>query len=222
MSAEGQEQGQGRIVLGSRSPQRRELLGQIVAPGRIEVLPPASAGEQGFAGVTDEPAIHERLGEIVREKARDVRLQLGAQRRAAGMAAVVCADTVIAGINDDGTRCVLEQPPEENWQQTVRDWFLRFYLGRTHSAITAVHVVTGLGRVCERVVESQVTFHTGMESRLEDYLATGESRGKAGGYALQGEGGDFVEQVEGSISNVIGLPLEALLEMFEELGVDVG
>ena len=169
-------------MLGSRSPQRRELLAQIVGPGRIEVLPPGSSSEKGFVDVTEEPAIHKRLNEIVLEKVQDVRLQLAAQRRATGMAAVVCADTVIVGINPDGTRCVLEQPPKENWQQTVRDWFQRFYLGRTHSALTAVHVVTGLGRVCERVVESQVTFHAGMESRLEDYLATGESRGKAGGY----------------------------------------
>ena len=49
------------------------------------------------------------------------------------------------------------------------------------------------------------------------YLLTGEPRGKAGGYALQGAGSVFIEKVEGSLSNVVGLPLEALLELFAEV-----
>ncbi len=59
-------------------------------------------------------------------------------------------------------------------------------------------------------------------ARLDRYLATVEPRGKAGGYAIQGIGSVFIERIEGSLSNVIGLPLETLLALFEELGVEPG
>ena len=58
-----------------------------------------------------------------------------------------------------------------------------------------------------------------LERRLDWYVSTGEPRGKAGGYAIQGAGSLFVTQVQGSVSNVVGLPLEALVEVFEELGI---
>ncbi len=213
-----------RIVLGSRSPRRHELLLELVGERGIdiEVLPPSSVEETGFAGVSDWPGIRQRLTEIARAKGVDVRLQLGVQRRATGMAAIVCADTVIVAGEPGEAPRVLEQPPLENWKQTVRDWFLRYYLGRTHTAATSICLVTGAGRVLSRVVESQVTFRAGMESELDWYLATGESVGKAGGYAVQGEARVFIDRIEGSLSNVIGLPLEALAEMFVELGIDVG
>lgn len=213
-----------RIVLGSRSPRRHELLLELVGERgiEIEVLPPASVEELGFEGVSDWPGVRQRLTGIARAKADDVRLQLGAQRRARGMAAVVCADTVIVVEQPGGEPRVLEQPPLENWKETVRDWFLRYYLGGTHVAATAVCLVTGTGRVLDRVVESRVVFRAGMESRLDWYLETGESVGKAGGYAVQGEARVFVDRIEGSPSNVIGLPLEALAEMFAEVGIDVG
>jgi septum formation protein len=60
-----------------------------------------------------------------------------------------------------------------------------------------------------------------VENHLEWYIGTEEPRGKAGGYAIQGAGSLFISQVTGSLSNVIGLPLEALLEVFNELQIDV-
>ncbi len=210
-----------KIVLGSRSPQRHELLTELIGEDRIEVLPPVCAQEPGFGDTRTIDAIHDRLRQIARGKADDVRLQLGAQRRATGIAAVICADTVIVVAEPDGTLCVLGQPCESNWQQEVGGWFERYYGERTHTAATAVCVVSGSGRVLERVVESRVTFGEVGSEWLEGYLASGESLGKAGGYAIQGLAGEVIERVEGSRSNVVGLPVEVVAEMFCELGVEL-
>jgi septum formation protein len=210
-----------KIVLGSRSPQRHELLTGLIGEDRIEVLPPVCAQESGFGDTRTIDAIHDRLSQIAGGKADDVRLQLGAQRRATGIAAVICADTVIVVAEPDGRLCVLGQPCESNWQQEVGGWFERYYAERTHTAATAVCVVSGSGRVLERVVESRVTFGEVGSEWLEGYLASGESLGKAGGYAIQGLAGEVIERVEGSRSNVVGLPVEAVAEMFCELGVEL-
>jgi septum formation protein len=71
-------------------------------------------------------------------------------------------------------------------------------------------------------VTTDVTFIADVDRRLEWYISTGEPRGKAGGYGIQGLASLFVKEVRGSRSNVIGLPLEALLELFEELQIDPG
>ena len=210
-----------RIVLGSRSPRRRQLLAQLVGDDRIEVLPPSSVEEAGFDDTDDRTSIHRRLMEIARDKAEDVRLQLGAQRRATGIAAVLSADTVIVVSRADGKLQVLGQPPEPEWQDVVRQWFRDHFLGRTHTAATAVCIVSGSGLVRERVVESRVTFRDQDPEWLESYLESGESVGKAGGYAIQGRAAEAIERVEGSRDNVVGLPTEAVAEMLNELGIDV-
>ena len=214
------------IVLGSRSPRRFELLQQIVSADRIEVVPPRSTLEEGFDGLDDWPGLEHRLTQIARTKCDDVLQQTHERRsRQAGddVAAVVAADTIIVATNQQRRLVVLGQPPEDSaWDSEVRRWFREYYAGKTHTAMTSVCVATLLGQRCERVVSSQVTFHSDVEDWLDWYVATGEPVGKAGGYALQGAGGVFVSRVEGSISNVVGLPLRELLQAFEELGIDVG
>ena len=71
-------------------------------------------------------------------------------------------------------------------------------------------------------MRSEVTFAADGGPFLDWYLSTGEPRGKAGGYALQGAGGLFVERVDGSPSNVVGLPLRETWELLREAGVEVG
>ena len=207
-----------RIVLGSRSPRRLELLSYIVSPDRIVVVPPRQTEEADFVGLSTESAIETRLREIARTKNEDVHSQL-----TPGWQAVLTADTTIVGWTDAGRPVVLGQPPDDDsWRAVVRGWFRDFYLGRTHAALTAVCVAVPDGRRFERVVRSEVTFAAGGERFLEWYLATGEPRGKAGGYALQGAGSLFVERVIGSPSNVVGLPLRETWEMLREAGVEVG
>jgi septum formation protein len=211
-----------RFILGSRSPRRLALLEQIVSSDAIEVLPPRSPDEPGFEGLADWPAIERRLLETAGGKCADV-LQQARLWREDRVPIVIAADTIIVAHDPAGSLVVLGQPPpDDTWADTVRFWFRNYYAGRTHAAVTAFRVVGPEGQISERVVKSFVTFAADVERWLEWYLATGEPRGKAGGYALQGTGSLFITQVQGSLSNVIGLPIRELLEVFEELRIDVG
>lgn len=203
------------VVLGSRSPRRRELLRHLVPPERITVLPPRSSAEEGFDGLTTWDAITDRLRSIAQTKCDDVAAQVARwpepQRRGV---AVLTADTIIVATADDGRPVVLGQPPDApGWERIVRDWFHRYYLGRTHAAATAVCLAWPDGRRTVRVVISHVTFAADAAPLVEWYLSTGEPRGKAGGYALQGAGSAFVTHIEGSPSNVVGLPLREVMDM---------
>jgi septum formation protein len=105
---------------------------------------------------------------------------------------------------------VLGQPPETAEREAVvRDWFESFYAGRTHWACTALQV-TGREHGWQSITVTAVTMRSDLSQLLPQYLASGEPWGKAGGYALQGLGSQFITSVEGSLSNVVGLPLEAL------------
>ena len=213
------------IVLGSRSPRRLELLRLLVPAEQILVLPPTTTDEAGFEQLHDWPAIEERLLHIARAKCDDVLQQLNSPSpdpRADDIAAIITADTVIVAEDSKGRPIVLGQPPEDDsWPQTVRRWFHDYYAGKTHIAATGLCVATSSRQRAERVVKSGVTFCDDVDRWLNWYIATGEPRGKAGGYALQGAGGLFVTRVEGSQSNVVGLPLRELLELFESLSIDV-
>ncbi len=94
--------------------------------------------------------------------------------------------------------------------------------GRTHTVITAVAVVdTASLEVRDVAVESRVTLRAASEDEIRRYVATGEPLDKAGAYAIQGEGARLVSRLEGSRSNVIGLPLEETLALLEQVGHDV-
>jgi septum formation protein len=204
-----------RVVLASRSPRRLELLSLLVPQSRIVVRPPRSPEEPGFDGLSTQQAIESHLKDIARAKRQVVENEI-----APPWGAILAADTVIVGCGDDGTLTVLGQPPESaDWAAVVRGWFEQFYFGRTHLAMTAVSARGASGRISERLVTTRVTFSHERAGWLDWYLATGEPRGKAGGYALQGLASLFVERVEGSLSNVVGLPLAETREVLEELGV---
>jgi septum formation protein len=239
-----------RLVLGSRSPRRLELLRQIHPGHLIEVVPPSTRDEASFSDRHDWPSIERRLREIAQTKCDDVVAQIRSRpdqsgppressplsprglrraqssRRGAGgegahgdlAPVVIAADTVVI-VDRAGSLFVLGQPPnDDSWQETVRRWFREDYAGKTHVVATALvveHVDTG--KRASRLVTSRVTFVDNVDRWLEWYLATGEPRGKAGGYALQGAGSVFISKVEGSLSNVVGLPLAELLELLAEL-----
>jgi septum formation protein len=202
-----------RYVLGSRSPRRLELLRQIVPADAIEVVPPRSSDEAGFADLSDLEGIERRLAEIVRTKSADVFEQLKA-RPADPRRIVIAADTVVV-VRDAGDNfCVLGQPPDApTWPSVVRGWFREYYAGKTHSVATVFCVAPFDRPPVYRLVRSAVTFRDDVSRWLEWYLATDEPRGKAGGYAIQGAGSIFISRIEGSLSNVIGLPLRELLEV---------
>lgn len=204
-----------RIVLASRSPRRRELLGHIVPPEQIEVLPPSSSEEVGFEGLHQRSLIEERLRLIAATKCDDVTRQLGAER---DRCCVVSADTVVVVGDGDGKYCVLGQPPDSNWRETTRHWFLDHYAGRGHIAMTGLCVISPFGRR-EKIVSTHVAFRSDVAKHLDWYLSTGEPIGKAGGYAIQGAASIFIERIEGSLTNVVGLPLRELLDVLKELDI---
>jgi len=211
-----------RYVLGSRSPQRRQLLSLLVPVELIDVVPPASSSELEFDGLTTWPEIRQRLQEIAAEKARQVIEQLGAARTTS---TVITADTTIVvstqrpvtlateGIPDDiGPVQALGQPPDNGlYADTVRSWFHDHYAGQTHWVATAWQIVHPDGAIMAEVATTAITMRPADPALIEWYIATGEPRGKAGGYAIQGAGSVFVTAIKGSLSNVIGLPLEQMM-----------
>jgi septum formation protein len=95
---------------------------------------------------------------------------------------------------------------------------LSFLSGKTHSVVTAVALVRG-GSLTERSVVSRVRFGRMSNEEIAWYAATGEPMDKAGAYAVQGAGARFVEAIEGSPSNVIGLPARAVYELLRDAGL---
>jgi septum formation protein len=192
----------------------------LVTPDRIDCVPPRDSSEAGFERLHELPAIERRITEIARTKADDVAGQMreAALPPATGRPPIlVAADTVIVAGDWAGCLHVLGQPPaDDDWQSTVRGWFREFYAGRTHAVITALCVRQGT-REFKSLVRSEVTMTADVDRYLDWYLATGEPQGKAGGYAIQGAGSLFVTNFSGSLSNIIGLPLEALREILGRL-----
>lgn len=123
-------------------------------------------------------------------------------------AVVLAADTVVAC----GRRIL---PKAESPEQARA--CLDLLSGRRHVVLTGVTVRTG-ERCASRIVETGVRFKRLSTHEIERYLASGEWRGKAGGYAIQGRAEAFVLGIQGSYSNVVGLPLRETLGLLEGLG----
>ena len=135
------------------------------------------------------------------EKACAVYDRLSPARRA-GPGVVLAADTVVTL---DGR--ILEKPADE--ADAVR--MLNTLSGRRHTVFTGVCLIRCAdGRRKAFVEGTEVTFRELAEEEIADYVATGEPRDKAGAYGIQGGAAQFVTQVEGSYTNVVGLPMEAV------------
>jgi septum formation protein len=184
-----------QLVLASASPRRLELLAQIgVVPDRVD---PADVDETPQKSETP-PRLAERLA---RAKARVV-----ADR--APDAIVLAADTVVAV-----GRRLLEKPADA----AEAERFLRLLSGRNHRVFTGVAVARG-DRLSARVVETRVSFKPLSDVEIAGYLATGDWRGKAGGYAIQGPAGAFVRRIVGSHPAVMGLPLYETMQLLAGVG----
>lgn len=198
-----------RVALASSSPQRIQLLGQIIAPDKIEQLP-SGHDEQPRPG--ERPP--ERVSRLALEKAEMV---LAADQFGPDVEFIVGADTEIA-IESDGH---LEEVPHPGTLDEAIDTLERL-AGREHVALTGVAVIgrdpsdyTKIKRVSARVTTA-IEFRALTRTEISAYAQTEEPLGRAGGYAIQGQGGNLVRRIDGSYSNVVGLPLERLLSMFSE------
>ncbi len=186
-----------KLILASASVRRLELLQQIgLEP---DALIPADLDETPNRG--ELPRV--LAARLAAEKA-EAAAKIAAQRPELEGAFLVAADTVVAvgrrilpkcEVVDEATQC------------------LRLLSGRVHRVYTGVTLITPKGGRRRRLVESRVRFKRFSSDETEAYLASGEWRGKAGGYAIQGLAGSFVVKLVGSYSGVVGLPLYETLSL---------
>lgn len=180
-----------KLVLASGSPRRVQLLQQAgIEPDRL--LP---------VGIDETPkkAEHPRslAKRLASEKAERARAIIAAEAPAEETF-ILSADTVVAV----GRRIM---PKAETLDQAQE--CLRLLSGRAHRVYTAVSMVTPSGKHRQRLVETRVRFKRLSREEMESYLASGEWRDKAGGYAIQGLAATFVVKLVGSYGAVVGLPL---------------
>lgn len=184
------------LVLASASPRRQDLLRQIgITP---DVVDPAEIDETpGPSELPDKYAA--RMAE---EKAREV---AGRHENAF----VLAADTVVAC-----GRRILPKAEEE----TIARQCLELLSGRRHRVLGGLVIVAPDGTARRRLVRTAVAVKRLDAGEIDEYIASGEWRGKAGGYAIQGRAAAFIRSVNGSYSNVVGLPLFETAQLFKGLG----
>jgi septum formation protein len=179
------------FVLASGSPRRLALLAQIgvepnaVIPADIEESPRRNESPRALA---QRLAVEKAT--IAAERAR--------QRPELENAVTLAADTVVCVGRRILPKCEIHEEAED---------CLSLLSGRAHRVYTGLTLITQLGGQRSRLVETRVRFKRLSRAEMNAYLASGEWRGKAGGYAIQGLAGAFVLRLVGSYTNVVGLPL---------------
>ena len=183
-----------KVILASASPRRHDLLSQIGVHFEVRV---PDIDESPMAG--EDPVDYVR-------------------RLATGKAAVVTSApdelVIAADTTVDLEATIMGKPSDARDARSM----LRVLSGRTHRVHTGVAVRLGAREVAD-VCTTSVTFVSLDEATIEWYVATGEPFGKAGSYALQGAGAALVTSIDGSVSNVIGLPLHVVVDLAGRMGV---
>lgn len=192
------------LILASASPRRLALLEQMgIIPDRL--LP---------ADIDETPAARElprslakRLALAKAKAARDI-----LREEDEGPAIVLAADTVVAV----GRRIL----PKPDAVEDAAD-ALSLLSGRNHRVFSALCLITPEGKIRQKLSESRLRFKRISKAEFEAYMTSGEWRGKAGGYAIQGLAGSFVIRLAGSYTGVVGLPLYETLTMLQGAGYPV-
>ena len=176
-----------KLVLASRSPQRRAILESLGVAFEVRPVDVLEEDEGAPVAVAAENALRKALA----GKARPEEVVLG-------------VDTIVV----TGLEIWGKPPNEEAARET-----LRRLAGRTHRVISGVALVDEGGAVRADEAVTEVTFRTLDDAMIEWYLGSGEWDGRAGGYAIQGRGGALVERIDGDYLNVVGLPVVTLLRL---------
>jgi septum formation protein len=182
------------LVLASRSPQRRAILERLgvaftVRPADVEELDRGDPGEVALENALRKARAAQEQGTEAEE-------------------VVLGCDTLVAL---GGT--IYGKPCDEREARVT----LEALSGATHEVFSGLVLLFAGGREHTAIARTAVTFRRLDEELLDWSLASGEWRGRAGGYAIQGKGSALVSKVEGDYENVVGLPLAALLEIYPEL-----
>jgi MAF protein len=187
-----------QLFLASESPRRRELLKKAGVsfqsyPSKVSEFPQETL------------TVDEQILDIARRKARAALASL--RTKVQGGFWILAADTEV--IIDDK----LAGKPIDADDATKK---LRYLSGRTHEVKTAVVLASYPDlKELSHIETTEVTFRSLTEEEIRKYVMSGDPMDKAGGYGIQGEGQKFVSQVKGSFDNVVGLPMEIVLKMFE-------
>jgi septum formation protein len=192
---------QTELILASGSPRRAELLREIIQSFRI--LP---SRREEKVDPSEEPGTY--VLRVSREKAESVS---GDEDCREGGAWVLAGDTVVVV---DGE--VLGKPQDADHARRM----LEQLQDRSHEVLTGICLLNQKKEVCcLEVVRTRVWMRKIEPDEMEAYIQTGEPFDKAGGYAIQGHGSRFVIKIEGSYSNVVGLPTERLKKLFHRYGI---
>jgi septum formation protein len=190
-----------RLILASASPRRAELLTDAGFDFTVEA-----------ADVDETPRPSELPDDYVvrvaRDKAFAVETRLGPEGQGSSGRVILAADTVVSA-----GRRLLGKPADA---QEARE-MLELLSGQVHSVLTGVVLRTAAAEETE-VVSTDVRFITLSDAEIDWYVGTGEPSGKAGAYAIQGRGARFVDWIEGSWSNVVGLPVATVYAMLRRAG----
>ncbi len=197
------------LYLASQSARRRQLLAQIGVRHEPLLAAPGEDTEALEAALPDEaPADYVRRVTLAKLEAARERLRL----RGLATAPILCADTTVAL----GER-LLGKPHDDEEAAHM----LEALSGRSHRVYTAVAVLEGPHAAFEPALALQVStvrFRTLAADEIVRYVASGESQGKAGAYAIQSQAAAWIEHLEGSYSGVMGLPLFETAELLRPLG----
>ncbi|MCP9480803.1 Maf family protein [Shimia sp. CNT1-13L.2] len=183
-----------KLILGSGSPRRKDLLLQIGVVA--DDIRPPDIDEDPRKGELPRPYCER----IAREKAMAVQADAGD--------IVLCADTTVAL-----GRRIMGKPADAG--QAAE--FLLSLAGRRHQVITSVALRRG-DRLWEKTVVSAVKMKRLSDDELNAYLATGDWQGKAGGYAIQGPAGAFIPWISGSFTGIMGLPVAETATLLQAAG----
>jgi septum formation protein len=194
-----------KLILASGSPRRLDLLKQVgIEPVRLMPM-----------DLDETPKKSEHPRSLARRLSTDKARAAYAEIRRDPVwndSYIVAADTVVAV----GRRIL---PKAEYLEEASSA--LHLLSGRSHWVFTGVCLITPGGTVRQKIVETKVRFKRLSGLDIESYLASGQWRGKAGGYAVQGIAGCFVQKLVGSYTNVVGLPLFETLQMLSGEGFTV-
>ncbi len=186
-----------RLILGSASPRRRDLLAQIgLIPAEVRA-----------ADIDETPA----RGELPRPYCERMAREKAEALPAAPGEIILTADTTVAL----GRRILGK--PEDAAEAAA---FLHALSGRRHRVITSV-AVRNADRLWERTVETIVKVKQLSNAEVNGYLASGEWQGKAGGYGIQGGFGAFIPWLQGSFTGVVGLPVAETAQLLQAAGIRI-
>lgn len=186
-----------KLTLASASPRRLTLLALMgLSPDAV------------ISTDIDETPLKD---ESPRKLALRLAIEKGRAAKASGAEGLILSADTVVGV---GRRIL---PKTETPDEALA--CLNLVSGRTHDVVTGVAVIAPDGREASRLVAARVTFKRLSAVEIEGYMACGDWKGKAGGYAIQGPAGAFVTELNGSFTAVVGLPLFETISLLEGLGM---